>query len=150
QLVSGSNGKAKATTNGASAKAAKTASAAKSAKAEKPAAKTAATKKGAAAKGGTTPLGKGGAFNASLAKRIDSNPDDNDAWVVYADWLQAQGDPRGELAVAQEGLRTDPKNKTLLSAEKKLLKDYKDAIVSADLYKWMCRAGKKDIPGITT
>lgn len=142
QLVSGGSATKKApATNGAAKASGKAAS--KAAPATKPVAKKGKT---ASTTGAT---GKGGAFNASLAKKVDANPDDNDAWVVYADWLQSQGDPRGELAVVQEGLRTDPKNKALLSAEKKLLKDHKDAIVGP-LYKWLCKSGKKDIPGITT
>lgn len=35
--------------------------------------------------------------NAELERAIDSNPEDAAAWSVYADWLQGQGDPRGEL-----------------------------------------------------
>ncbi len=32
---------------------------------------------------------------------ILENPDDDAAYLVYADWLMAQGDPRGELIVLQ-------------------------------------------------
>ena len=41
------------------------------------------------------------ASNPALEKAIVANPYDNDAYMVYADWLQAQGDPRGELAALQ-------------------------------------------------
>ncbi|MFT3697070.1 MAG: TIGR02996 domain-containing protein [Kofleriaceae bacterium] len=37
------------------------------------------------------------ASNPQLEQAIESNPDDKTAYSVYADWLQSQGDPRGEL-----------------------------------------------------
>lgn len=39
--------------------------------------------------------------NPALEKAIVANPDDADAYMVYADWLQDQGDPRGELIALQ-------------------------------------------------
>lgn len=91
----------------------------------------------------------GSPFNAALAKVIDADPDDAAAWSVYADWLQGQGDPRGELAVVQENLRAQPKDKALLSAEKKLLKQHA-AVLLGDWVKYMTREGKPDIPGVLT
>ena len=85
------------------------------------------------------------AANPQLAKQIESNPDDEGAWAVYADWLQGQGDPRGELGVVQERLRSSPKDKTLLSAEKKLLKDHAETIVGS-LAPYMKKKGH--IPGV--
>src|SRR5687767_3801833 len=35
--------------------------------------------------------------NAALEKAIVANPHDDDAYMVYADWLQSENDPRGEL-----------------------------------------------------
>lgn len=35
--------------------------------------------------------------NAELERAIEANPNDLDAYSVLADWLQAQGEPRGEL-----------------------------------------------------
>ncbi|MCX5740881.1 MAG: WGR domain-containing protein [Proteobacteria bacterium] len=86
--------------------------------------------------------------NPALEKQIDADPDSADAWAVYADWLQSQGDPRGELAVVQERLVASPKDKAMLAAEKKLLKDHREAIVGS-LAPLMCPEGKRDIPGIT-
>lgn len=117
--------------------------AAKAAKA--PAAKPA--KNGKAAKAEAAPAA--GAYNAALAKVIDADPNDEGAWSVYADWLQSQNDPRGELAVVQERLRVATKDKALLSAEKKLLKDHAASLVG-DLAVYMTREGKPDIPGVTT
>ncbi len=39
--------------------------------------------------------------NAALEKVILDNPDDKGGYLVYADWLAQQGDPRGELIVVQ-------------------------------------------------
>ena len=39
-----------------------------------------------------------------LESRILDNPDDSEAWAVYADWLAAQGSSRGRLATAQRAL----------------------------------------------
>ena len=38
---------------------------------------------------------------ATLEAAIVENPDDDAAYLVYADWLLAQGDPRGELIMLQ-------------------------------------------------
>lgn len=35
--------------------------------------------------------------NPDLEQAIHADPNDLDAWAVYGDWLQEQGDPRGEL-----------------------------------------------------
>jgi uncharacterized protein (TIGR02996 family) len=101
----------------------------------------------AAKKSATTAATSSGAFNPQLAKQIEANPDDEGAWAVYADWLQGQGDPRGELGVVQERLRASPKDKTLLSAEKKLLKDHAEQIVGS-LAPYMKKKGH--IPGVLT
>ena len=108
-------------------------------------AKATATKTRAAA----PPAGAGGSYNAALAKVVDADPDDAGAWAVYADWLQSQGDPRGELGAVQERLRAQPKDKALLSAEKKLLKDHAAQLVG-ELAKYMTREGKPGLPGVTT
>jgi uncharacterized protein (TIGR02996 family) len=39
--------------------------------------------------------------DAELVRAILENPDDDSAYLVYADWLMAQSDPRGELIVLQ-------------------------------------------------
>ena len=113
-----------------------------SAKGEKPAKPVKAAKTAAA------PTVAASAYNAALAKVIDADPNDEGAWSVYADWLQSQNDPRGELAVVQERLRASAKDKALLAAEKKLLKDHAASIVG-DLAVYMTKEGKPDIPGVT-
>jgi uncharacterized protein (TIGR02996 family) len=47
--------------------------------------------------------GKLDARNPELEKAILANPADREAWAVFADWLQEQGDPRGELISLQLG-----------------------------------------------
>jgi uncharacterized protein (TIGR02996 family) len=44
------------------------------------------------------------ARNADLEARIRNDPSDASSYLVYADWLTMQGDPRGELAVVQHEL----------------------------------------------
>lgn len=46
-----------------------------------------------------------GKHNAQLAAVIRDNPDDEDAYLVYADWLLEQNDPRGELISAMVNLQ---------------------------------------------
>lgn len=79
------------------------------------------------------------------ARQLDANPDDAQAWAVYADLLQTNGDPRGELASVQEHLLANPKDKALLAAEKKLLKHYGDGLLLGQLRKYC----GKDLPSVT-
>jgi uncharacterized protein (TIGR02996 family) len=50
---------------------------------------------------GASTVAKGDARNPALEKAIAANPFDRDAYAVFADWLQEQGDPRGELISLQ-------------------------------------------------
>lgn len=45
--------------------------------------------------------------NPALEKVILENPDDKAGYLVYADWLTQQGDPRGELIVVQSEGKAD-------------------------------------------
>ncbi len=72
---------------------------AKGSAAEKPAAKGKAKKAAPAVEDGT----KLDARNPELEKPLIANPNDREAWAVYADWLMEQGDPRGELISLQLG-----------------------------------------------
>lgn len=49
--------------------------------------------------------------------------DDDDGWLVYADELQAAGDPRGELIMVQHRLRATPDDAALRERETELLDD---------------------------
>jgi uncharacterized protein (TIGR02996 family) len=48
--------------------------------------------------------------NAELEKAILVNPDDPEPYLVYADWLQGQGEIRGELIVLQHARKTKEAN----------------------------------------
>lgn len=50
---------------------------------------------------GANAIVKGDARNPALEKAILANPFDREAYAVFADWLQEQGDPRGELISLQ-------------------------------------------------
>ncbi len=51
--------------------------------------------------GKTTGAGTGDKRNPEFEKAIIANPYDRDVYAVYGDWLQGQGDPRGELIALQ-------------------------------------------------
>jgi uncharacterized protein (TIGR02996 family) len=78
------------------------------------------TKKGYKLVRGEAPAGPVSlhARNEKLEAAIAADPDNADAYLVYADWLQSQNDPRGELIVLQHA------NKG--AAAKKLLEQNKE------------------------
>src|SRR5512145_1729696 len=63
---------------------------------------------------GTMPGSCGGGWrmafmeNPELEAAIEKNPSDADVWLVYADWLQSVGDPRGELMSLALQLELEP------------------------------------------
>lgn len=57
--------------------------------------------------------GKRDARNPQLEAAIAANPSDRDAYAVFGDWLQEQGDPRGELISLQLGYK-DKQAKALI------------------------------------
>jgi len=63
--------------------------------------KVAKAKKAEAPSASTTSGGKLDARNPTLEAAIVANPNDRDAFAVFGDWLQEQGDPRGELISLQ-------------------------------------------------
>ncbi|MCX5748434.1 MAG: hypothetical protein NT062_38765, partial [Proteobacteria bacterium] len=65
--------------------------------------------------------------NAKLAAAVDEGVEG--AEVVYSDWLQESGDPRGELAQVQIHLAHQPKDKELKKAERALLKKHAEALL---------------------
>lgn len=78
----------------------------------------------------TTPKAKKAAPpKLDFDRAILANRDDPAPWLVYADALQAAGDPRGELIVVQEARARAPKDKALVKAEDKLLDAHYRAFV---------------------
>ncbi|MDQ3367648.1 MAG: WGR domain-containing protein, partial [Myxococcota bacterium] len=72
------------------------------------------TKKGYVEKGAGGDAGGGAEHrNPDLEKAILADPYDLDAYKVYADWLQEQGDPRGELIALQVANKLGPATKLL-------------------------------------
>lgn len=68
-----------------------------------------------------------------LEARIREAPGDTARWLVYADWLSEQGDPRGELIVVQEARARKPKDRALARREDALLDKHNDVFVGEDL-----------------
>jgi uncharacterized protein (TIGR02996 family) len=65
------------------------------------------------------------ARNPELEKAILADPDDEAAYLVYADWLQSQGDPRGELiTLSAQAAKT--KDRKLKGAADKLFAAHED------------------------
>jgi uncharacterized protein (TIGR02996 family) len=108
----------------------KQAAATKAAPKKKAAARKAAPKK-AAAKETASPIAGVAARDAQLEQRIAAAPSDPTGYLVYADWLQGQGDPRGTLIVLQQQLddEQDPQRRIELSrAEAELLEQHRAPI----------------------
>jgi uncharacterized protein (TIGR02996 family) len=64
--------------------------------------------------------------HASLEAAIAAAPDDVERWLVYADWLQQQGHPRGEL------IRLDVESaRTADSAQQATLREHAAALAAA-------------------
>ncbi len=59
------------------------------------------TKKGYREVGGGAAAAKGDARHPELEAAVEADPYDREAYSVLADWLQEQGDPRGELIALQ-------------------------------------------------
>ncbi|NUP06131.1 MAG: TIGR02996 domain-containing protein [Polyangiaceae bacterium] len=64
-----------------------------------------------------------------LEKAILLDPSDDGGFLVYADWLQSEGDPRGELAMVQHARSQNPASKQLKRAEETLLAEYADELL---------------------
>jgi uncharacterized protein (TIGR02996 family) len=77
------------------------------------------TKKGYQLVRGSAPAGPvvKHARNDKLEAAIEKDPDSADAYLVYADWLQGESDPRGELIVMQHANKA-PAAKKLLQENK--------------------------------
>jgi uncharacterized protein (TIGR02996 family) len=59
--------------------------------------------------------------NPELEARILTNPDDQEVYLVYSDWLSERGDPRGELIAVQRQLAQRPDDAELEARERALL-----------------------------
>jgi uncharacterized protein (TIGR02996 family) len=74
---------------------------------------------------------------AELLEAIRADPDKPDPYLVYADWLQAQGDPRGELIVLQHGAlaaKTPLERARLDAAAAELLQRHEEQLLGPELH----------------
>lgn len=69
----------------------------------------------------------------ALEAALRADPDDIGAALVYADWLQQRGHPRGALIAVQHRLSIDPRDAALLEAERKIIAEAGDSLVSRPL-----------------
>jgi len=70
----------------------------------------------------------GTARNPELEQAILADPDDEAAYEVYADWLQGEGDPRGELAAVQVALARG-ENAKLRARERALIEENRQQLL---------------------
>jgi len=70
---------------------------------------------------------------------IAENPGDENAWLLYADWLQQHGEPRGELIALDIALEdaTDDRKRALELARANLLASYSEKLLGATFYQFM-------------
>jgi uncharacterized protein (TIGR02996 family) len=98
----------------------------------------------------TTPTAKpAGSLRDALEAALADNPDDLAAHMAYADYLQEQGDPRGEFIQVQRALedpaRSAKERKTLQQREAKLLAAHQ-AEWLGDFARQLVPQGKKKRP----
>lgn len=73
---------------------------------------------------------------------ILEDPLDPAGWLVYGDWLQAEGDPRGELVAVQARHARDPGNPELLEAQRALFRRHGQALLEG-LHPWLRPSGSR-------
>ena len=79
--------------------------------------------------------------NPELERVILDDPLDPDAWLVYGDWLEEAGDPRGELVAVQARHARDPGNPELLDAQRTLFRRHGDALTGG-LHEYLTPRGR--------
>lgn len=65
-------------------------------------------------------------MQAELEAAIFADPDAREGYAVYADWLQSQDDPRGELIAVQLAREDRPTDEDLIAREAELFVTYRD------------------------
>lgn len=65
----------------------------------------------------------------ALIQAIEANPDDVDAYYVYGDYLQASGDPRGELVALHAAHERSPDDKQLTARADKYLNQHAEVLL---------------------
>jgi uncharacterized protein (TIGR02996 family) len=72
-------------------------------------------------------------INPTLEEALRAEPNDSSAALVYADWLEQQGHPRGALIAVQHRLSLDPRDAELTDAERTIFAQSGDSLVSRAL-----------------
>src|ERR1051326_6499348 len=70
----------------------------------------------------------GGAREPALEAAIAAAPEDPAGYLVYADWLQQHGEPRGELIVIQHALVKTPRDRELRARQTALFGEHSDRL----------------------
>jgi len=86
-------------------------------------------KKGYVLKSGGEGTAAASAVNPALEATILAKPDDPEGYLVYGDWLQSHGDPRGQLVAVQAALLGKPDDKKLQQQAKDLLVEHQAAFL---------------------
>lgn len=69
------------------------------------------------------------ATNPQLEAAIEKDPDDEEAYLVYGDWLQTADDPRGELIAMQAAALRDPADKQIARRVTELLARHDEVLL---------------------
>jgi uncharacterized protein (TIGR02996 family) len=69
----------------------------------------------------------------ALEAALRADPHDIGAALVYADWLQQRGHPRGALIAVQHRLSLTPRDAELVEAERKIVEEAHESLVSRPL-----------------
>jgi len=70
-----------------------------------------------------------GTRNAELEAQIFEDPEDPATYLVYADWLQTAGDPRGKLIAATAALAAEPGSGPLAAAAAAVLEENRETLL---------------------
>ena len=75
--------------------------------------------------------------NADFLQAILADPDDDTPRLIYADWLEEQGDPRGEFIRVQCELAKEREHKTRSSTEYQRLYQRNELLERLHKKKWL-------------
>jgi uncharacterized protein (TIGR02996 family) len=84
------------------------------------------------------------AVHLEIEGQIRAARGDDGPFLVYADWLQTKGDPRGQLIITQHQLAQDPGNKKLRATERALFAEHGNYFLPPSLAKVLAGQRKRD------
>jgi uncharacterized protein (TIGR02996 family) len=65
----------------------------------------------------------------SLEAAIARDPEAREPYLVYGDWLEGRGDPRGQLVAVQHELNKNPEHKRMRRAQEELLEEHGERLL---------------------